>query len=199
MQSAPRQSTLAIITVITGLALALPALALKKNAPTLIINIPTVKLTELGQSGQYITIPWIAQYLVGIYQYAIYAAAVLAVIMMMWGGFQWLTSAGDASKVGAAKKRLENAAIGLMILMSAYVIFTMVNPAMTALMPLKVETVQKQLLPPGKKPIPSSVMSSLAATGHGATPQRVPLTASSSSCDPCVTSCPDVRVTPVCP
>lgn len=46
----------------------------------------------------------------------------IAVILIIYAGFQWMTAAGDASKVGSAKALIINAFIGLVIIVSAYAI-----------------------------------------------------------------------------
>lgn len=44
-------------------------------------------------------------------------------IMMIWGGVQWLFSGGDKDAVAAAQKRIVNALIGLAILAVAYAVY----------------------------------------------------------------------------
>lgn len=58
----------------------------------------------------------------------IYVAAALAVlVMLIIGGFQWITSGGDKEKVGAARKRITEALIGLVVLALAYFIVVVVG------------------------------------------------------------------------
>lgn len=40
--------------------------------------------------------------------------------LILFSGFQWMTSGGDEKKIGDAKKRLTNAVIGLIIILSAW-------------------------------------------------------------------------------
>ncbi len=40
--------------------------------------------------------------------------------LVLFSGFQWMTSGGDEKKVGDAKKRLTNAIIGLIIILAAW-------------------------------------------------------------------------------
>ena len=56
--------------------------------------------------------------------------------MMIIGGFQYLTSAGDASKIGAAKSRMANALIGLVLVLGAYTILKTINPELLVMKPL---------------------------------------------------------------
>ncbi|MCD4705795.1 hypothetical protein K8R61_01815 [bacterium] len=43
-------------------------------------------------------------------------------ILMVYGGFMWMTAAGNQDKVGTAKKIIANAILGLIIVFSAYII-----------------------------------------------------------------------------
>ncbi|MFA6393628.1 MAG: IPT/TIG domain-containing protein [Patescibacteria group bacterium] len=58
--------------------------------------------------------------------------ALVAVIIIMYGGFIWMTAGGNAEKIEKAKKILRNAAIGLLIILSA---FAIVSFLMTKLIP----------------------------------------------------------------
>jgi hypothetical protein len=51
---------------------------------------------------------------------------ILAIIIILWGGFRWLTSAGNEEKVGEAKKIITAGIIGLVIIFTAYAIATFV-------------------------------------------------------------------------
>ena len=45
---------------------------------------------------------------------------IIAVIMIMWSAFLWMTSAGDETKVGDARKTLIYALIGIAVVLVAY-------------------------------------------------------------------------------
>lgn len=51
---------------------------------------------------------------------------IVAVIMIMLGGFKWMTSQGDDKKVGDAKKLIYAGIIGLIIVIAAFAIATFV-------------------------------------------------------------------------
>lgn len=46
---------------------------------------------------------------------------VIMVVLVVYSGFQWMTAGGEKTKVEEAKKRLQNAVIGLIIIFSAYI------------------------------------------------------------------------------
>lgn len=47
-------------------------------------------------------------------------AAILVLIWLIWGAFEWITSGGDKEAVGKARNRIINALIGLAVLAVAF-------------------------------------------------------------------------------
>lgn len=47
---------------------------------------------------------------------------ILAVVIILLGGFKWMTAMGDEDKVGEAKKLISQGIIGLVIILSAWAI-----------------------------------------------------------------------------
>ncbi len=56
----------------------------------------------------------------------LFAVGALSVIMLIWGGIRYTTSAGDSNKVTAAKNTVLYAIVGLVIAILAYAIVNMV-------------------------------------------------------------------------
>ena len=52
---------------------------------------------------------------------------VIFFMLVVYGGFMWMTSGGNQDKVGTAKKIIGNAALGLIIVLSAYIITHLVT------------------------------------------------------------------------
>ncbi len=57
---------------------------------------------------------------------AIIIAAVLALIYLIWGGIQWITSGGDKTALETARGRITNAIVGLIVVVAAWAIFQFV-------------------------------------------------------------------------
>ncbi len=58
---------------------------------------------------------------------------IIAIIIILWGGFRWLTSAGNEEKVGEAKKIITAGIIGLIIIFISYALAAFViNQLITA-------------------------------------------------------------------
>lgn len=59
---------------------------------------------------------------VNIIQWVLGILALIAVVMIILGGFQWLTAAGNDEKIEKAKKIISAAVIGLIIVLLAWAI-----------------------------------------------------------------------------
>lgn len=68
------------------------------------------------------------EFIKGIYKFAIWAVGICAVLMLTVGGFMYMTSAGNTSKNGAAKKVVTDALIGLGVALGAYLLLFIINP-----------------------------------------------------------------------
>jgi len=116
------------------------------KAPDLQITIPglTKKLSDVqcdaaGECG----VPWIGQYIQGIYNYALAIVGIIAAIVLMAGGVLWLISAGDASKITQAKELITGSISGLIILSLSYVILLQINPNLTKFIPISVNYISR--------------------------------------------------------
>lgn len=69
----------------------------------------------------------LVQYIAKIYEYILIILVPLTIIMIIWGGIQWVIAAGDAGKITAAKKQIIQAFVGLFIGLFSYVILSLVG------------------------------------------------------------------------
>lgn len=117
--------------------------------PRLIIPIPTipsfsqVTVQTSDEGRQYLDIPWIAQYLSGLYVYLLSISGVIAGIIIMYAGFKWMTAGGNAAAISDAKEKISNALIGISLLVSAYLILFIINPELIANKALRVSFVER--------------------------------------------------------
>lgn len=75
----------------------------------------------------------LADYLNLVYNWLISIVGIIAAVMMMIGGFQYLTSGGEAGRVKQAKERIGNALIGLVLAFSSYLLLNTINPELVNL------------------------------------------------------------------
>jgi phage shock protein PspC (stress-responsive transcriptional regulator) len=65
---------------------------------------------------------------------------IIALVIILYAGFKWMTAGGDESKIEEAKKQLINGIIGLIIILAAFTIATFVfyqlQYATTGVMPV---------------------------------------------------------------
>jgi hypothetical protein len=57
-----------------------------------------------------------------LYSDVVEISGILALLMIIIGGFEWLTSAGDVGRIGSAKEKIWSAIIGLLIVLASYLI-----------------------------------------------------------------------------
>jgi len=104
-----------LLTTVTGsIMYALPAVALAQygiNDTNLNVNLGNKPLVE--------TVSQIINVLLGL-------LGVVAVVIILMGGFKWMTAAGNEEKVGEAKKLLGAGIVGLVIILSAFAIASFV-------------------------------------------------------------------------
>ena len=102
------------------------------RAPELGIKIPELNLVDIPIKDGQVSIPWLAQYISAVYRYLMGASVIVAIIMVMYGGFRYTMGAamGDAK---AGKKIITDAIMGLIVLMAGYVILETINPRLVKL------------------------------------------------------------------
>jgi hypothetical protein len=81
--------------------------------------------TELTDAS---TLPHLIQY---IYEWGIAIGGLATFIALVSAGFQYLTSAGDPTKMGEARSKVTSAILGLTLLLSSWLILNTINPELT--------------------------------------------------------------------
>ena len=67
------------------------------------------------------------------YYFIISIAGIATFVMLVWGGFNWLTSAGSPGKITEAKDRIYSAFLGLLLILASYLIIQVINPELLIL------------------------------------------------------------------
>jgi hypothetical protein len=106
---------------------------------------PTVLNVQVpfGSIGSQLTIGpnTIGEYIKAIIAFASAIIIIIAIVMIMISGVEWIMSAGDSGKVGKAKDRVLKAITGLVIALFAIFILQLVNPQTTIFNPLNPESI----------------------------------------------------------
>lgn len=66
-------------------------------------------------------------YFVDLWGTIISIGGLIVLIMFLWGGLEWITAGGDASKIEKARNRIMQSVLGLLILVSSFVIIGFVS------------------------------------------------------------------------
>ncbi|MFA5131491.1 MAG: pilin [Patescibacteria group bacterium] len=113
------------------------------------VSIPNSEFNGSVSVGSYndktgtISSDLLARYIKAFYNYGLAAAGILAALILMGGGVLWLTSGGDAGKVGQAKELITGSIVGVVILVCAWVILNTINPNLVNLQPIETTVVKK--------------------------------------------------------
>ncbi len=88
------------------------------NAATVQLSVPIGEVTSVSGSPEYVTV---------LYRYALGIVTLVAIIMVVYGGFRYLLGA-TTGDVKSGRKVIEDAIGGMVILFLAYIILYTVNP-----------------------------------------------------------------------
>jgi len=124
---------------------------LKAEQPKIKLPIPTLKkkfssiqIIEEGGQIQSISIPWIAEYIIAVYKYALIIGAVLAVLITIIGGFLYLFAGANPTLIQKAKSMIFGSLSGLILLLGAYLILHLINPELTNLKAITLKFVKAE-------------------------------------------------------
>jgi hypothetical protein len=104
-------------------------------------NVSTSSGGGLVQSGELeVALPFIgkspatpADYISGLYRIAIYAAIIAAIIMITIAGINYATSGANPSKQKEAMGQIQDAIIGLVLILASVLLLRTINPALVSL------------------------------------------------------------------
>ncbi len=120
-------TTIITATTTFGVTLLAPLKAFAAiNNPVLPENLGgTADSSEAATSGTVFV-----QYLVSLWESMINIGGLLVLFYFAWGSIEWITAGGDSGKLEKARLRMMHAIIGLLILVSSFVILGYISTAM---------------------------------------------------------------------
>jgi hypothetical protein len=107
-----------IMSMVAGLLLFAPVVALAQLRPPAIEG--STNLPDLS-NGQGVI--GLSEYIINI---LLAFAGIIAVVFLIIGGYQYIVSAGNAESAEAAKKTIQNAVIGIIIIILSYTVVRVV-------------------------------------------------------------------------
>jgi hypothetical protein len=78
-------------------------------------------------------LPALPDYIVAIFNFSLMIVGIVVFGALLYGGFRWLTSAGNPAALSDAKDQIFSALLGLIILFSAWLILNTINPELVIL------------------------------------------------------------------
>lgn len=115
----------------------------KVEPPRIDLQVPIRGQPEAGKD--------LASYISAWYTFGLGAVGVIAVVMIMWAGFEWMTAAGSGSMISDAKKKISNALVGLVLALCSYGLLYLINPALVELKLPVLEKITKVAMKEGIK------------------------------------------------
>ncbi|MBI4426332.1 MAG: hypothetical protein HY567_02040 [Candidatus Kerfeldbacteria bacterium] len=89
---------------------------------------PNVPIPGLFEGTQRVDETLLGRYISGFYVFFAGVAGILAVVMMMWGGFHYITAAGNPQRMNEGKSIISGAIIGLILVLISYLLLNAINP-----------------------------------------------------------------------
>ncbi len=117
---------------------------IKLTRPSITIPIPSLpSFTEIeAKAGETINVPYLATYVIAIYKYGLTIGSILAVMVIVIGGVMYMISSADPSKIALAKQLIFGSITGITLLICSYLLLKVINPNLTNLNSLKIETIE---------------------------------------------------------
>jgi len=114
------------------------------NIPQPEIPIPTLALTPglVDPASGEVIAPWIGEYAAGVYTFLLSIVGLVAGVFILVGGFQYMTAGGSADRTAAAKRRIVDAIVGLILAFGSYALLYTINPDLVTFEALRLEAVK---------------------------------------------------------
>jgi cytochrome bd-type quinol oxidase subunit 2 len=103
-------------TIATATGLLIPAFALAQNA-----TLPQgINLPLIGGGT-------VKGFIVTLINLVLVVVGLIAIVFLIWGGFRYITSAGNEESAEKAKKTIQNAIIGLVVVILSYTVIIAIS------------------------------------------------------------------------
>ncbi len=94
------------------------------------LNVPIGELKSFAMNGSSNIL---GNYIQAWYGFLLGTIGILATVMVMWGGFKYLTSRGDKGQIDSAKTSIVSAITGLVLAFGTYTLLYLINPALVTI------------------------------------------------------------------
>ncbi len=97
-----------------------------KNKLFSLLPVAYAATTQINVNAPKGSVANLGELISGLVTAAIVIAAVVALIFLVWGGIEWLTSGGDKTHTEKAQQRITNAVIGLAIVVASWAVIQLI-------------------------------------------------------------------------
>lgn len=112
---------------------------------------PNVPIRGLFEGTITVDGTLISRYVRAVYVYFVWIVGILATVMVMYGGIQWITAAGNSSRIENAKSTMNSAFIAIVLTLTSFLLLRLINPALVTISDLSILTVPTILLDEGNE------------------------------------------------
>ncbi|MFH0857514.1 MAG: GDSL-type esterase/lipase family protein [Candidatus Magasanikbacteria bacterium] len=120
------------------------------ESPSLRITIPglqftdpqsVVEMTKEAGVPNRIVLPFLGEYIVVMYRYGIVSISIIAIIIIMISGLQYMLPGEGNKNITQAKERIERSLIAIVLAVGSYTLLYTINPALVRFQNLSITTV----------------------------------------------------------
>ncbi len=123
MKKTTKYACASLLTLGTVALVGTPALA------AVISGVPTLSSINSANGSAVFGSATLSEIISGVISVILAFLGVITVLIILWGGFIWMTAGGEPDKVEKAKKMIYSGIIGLIIIFAAYAIANFVMSA----------------------------------------------------------------------
>ncbi|MFC1663240.1 pilin [Patescibacteria group bacterium] len=117
-----------LLGLITTLFVVIPLVTTAQDSPPIDLKL-SVPIPGFGDQGAIrVDSSTLGQYIQNLYIWFVGIAGILAAVLIMWGGVKWITAAGNESLITSAKTTINGAVLGIIILLTSYLLLTWISP-----------------------------------------------------------------------
>ena len=124
------------------------------------------KISGATREDGAVSVPFIGQYVNIVYRYMVGIVLIVAIVMVVYGGFRYLTGA-TSGNVSKGKEIIRDALIGMLLTLGAYVILNTINPATVSFEPLRISQISRGLSDWELEELEADASASLGSAGAG--------------------------------
>jgi hypothetical protein len=146
------------VFLVISLSLLLPTIILAADPPAPVeAQSLTEKISESSKNrelnlnipvgdfdGTKINVDLLGEYIKAWYDLLLGTVGIIATILIMWGGFKWLTSRGDSKQISDAQDIIWSAITGMILAFGSFLIISLVDPTLTDISMPTIEGLRSQ-------------------------------------------------------